>query len=78
MRFLVELEARDKGSVTGVNIHKMEKEFGVHPRLMTGRDMKERYGGTQPAIHPEQEWKVHLLREMLTDLTERQEDGEKG
>ena len=71
-----EVEARDAGSVTGRNIINIRQEFGKDPRLMTSKELRSRYSGTDV---PEGDgWKLDLLSEMLKERQERNEDGKEG
>ena len=69
VRIMSEVEARDAGSVTGRNIINIRQEFGKDPRLMTSKELRSRYSGTDV---PEGEgWKLDFFSEMLQERQER-------
>ena len=70
-----EIEMRDKGSVTGKNIVNLQKKFGKDPRLMTGRQARNQMKTVETPLHPEEEWKMDMLGEMMMDRQWMKEEG---
>ena len=76
VRIISDMVARDAGSVTGGNIISMRKEFKKDPREMTPKELRMMIKGAE--VPSGQEWKMHLLEEMLEERQERLEAGEEG
>ena len=78
VRILAEIECHDASSVTGTNIAEIKKEFGSDPRRISPGQMRQLLRKTRAPIHPEEEWKLTLLEEMLCERQERLDEGEDG
>ena len=78
IRILADFELHDASSVTGVNVAEIKKEFGQDPRLISPWQMKRLVRENRAPVHPEEQWKISILEEMLCERQERLEDGEEG
>ena len=67
VRVMAEMETRDASSTIGLNIYNFRNEFGVDPRSVTPKEVKTMMREVLPPVHPEEEWKLHLLEEMLQE-----------
>ena len=64
---MAELEVRDATSVTGRNVTLFKRELGSDPRTLTPRQTRELIRAAEKPVHPEEEWKLDLLRDMLEE-----------
>ena len=77
VRVMAELEVRDATSVTGRNVMMFKRELGTDPRTMTPRQTRELVRAAEKPIHPEEEWKLDMLEEMLEERKQLKEVGNK-
>ena len=75
---MAEIELHDASSVTGLNIAGIKAEFATDPRLISPHQMSVLYKNNLAPMHPEEEWKLFLLEEMLEERQQRLEEGEEG
>ena len=75
VRVMAELEVRDATSVTGRNIIMFKKELGTDPRFLTPKQTRELVRSAEKPVHPEEEWKLDLLRDMLEERSQLKAEG---
>ena len=74
---MAELEVRDATSVTGRNVMKFKRELGTDPRTLTPRQTRELVRAAEKLVHPEEEWKLDMLSEMLEERKQLKSEGKK-
>ena len=67
VRVMAEQEVRDATSVTGRNIAMFKRELGTDPRTLTTGQTRVLVRSAEKPVHPEEEWKLDLLQEMLKE-----------
>ena len=72
---MAELEMQDAGSLIGHNIIMFKKELGKDPRSLTPQKTRILIKELESPIHPEEEWKMHLLKDMLLEREELKAEG---
>ena len=77
VRVMAETEVRDATSVTGRNIIMFKKELGTDPRFLTPKLTRELVRSAEKPVHPEEEWKLNLLRDMLEERSQLKAEGRK-
>ena len=75
VRVMAEIEVRDATSVTGRNVIKFKQELGKDPRILTPRQTRELVRAAEKPVHPEEEWKLDLLQEMLEERKQLKSEG---
>ena len=75
VRIMAEVEVRDATSVTGRNVALFERELGSDPRSLTPRQTRDLVRAAVTPVHPEEEWKLELLRDMLEERRELKAEG---
>ena len=77
VRFMAELEVRDATSVTGRNIMMFKRELGTDPRTLTPGQTRDLVRAAKEPVHPEEEWKLDMLSEMLEERKQLKAEGKK-
>ena len=72
---MAELEVRDATSVTGRNVLMFKKELGTDPRTLTPRQTRDLVRAAEKPVHPEEEWKLDMLSEMLEERKQLKAEG---
>ena len=75
VRIMAEVEVRDATGVTGRNVALFERELGSDPRSLTPSQTRDLVRAAVTPIHPEEEWKLELLRDMLEERGELKAEG---
>ena len=79
VRILAVAQASDMGTVTGRNRRNLTNEFGMNPLECTPVQLRNQFQLQMSEPHPEEEWKLEELRQMLEDrqtLVDRGEEGD--
>ena len=77
VRVMAELEVRDATSVTGRNVMMFKRELGTDPRTLTPKQTRELVRAAEKPVHPEEEWKLDMLEEMLEERKQLKSEGKK-
>ena len=75
VRVMAEMEMRDATSVTGRNIYMFKRELRTDPRSLTPRQTRDLVRSAEKPVHPEEEWKLDLLRDMLEERSQLKAEG---
>ena len=75
---MADIDLYSSSSVKGVKITEIKKEFGHDPCLIFPCQMKQLVRENRAPVHPEEQWKISILEEMLCERQDRLEDGEEG
>ena len=60
----------DRGSTTGANIYKLEREAGIHTRAVTLTKVKDILLANQQSTLPVDQWRLPLLERLLAERRE--------
>ena len=75
VRLMAEIEVRDATSVTGRNVTLFKRELGSDPTTLTTSQTRALVRAVEKPIHPEEEWKLWLLSDMLEERMELKSEG---
>jgi hypothetical protein len=79
VRFLANIVGRTVESTTGQNLANIRDEFkksGLNPWIVSGREVRNLW--IHPDLEPNKVWQLELIRELLVQRREMEEEGEEG
>ena len=77
VRVLAEIDIREATSVTGRNVILFKRELGSELRTLTPRQTRDLVRAAETPVHPEEEWKLNLLNDMLEERSKLKVKGNK-